>query len=94
MYIVGRSAYNLLMNPIIQTLLDKKVTVSHKLEIQLDDAQDRLRRAKNKEQEVKDALRKRLGEVAELQALGDAERRGEISTEEAEAQARKIYYNR
>ena len=82
------------MSEIIQELLKTKRTVAERVDYELRLAALRTERAKIKEQELKDTTRKRWSEVSALSDLQDAWSRGEIPTEEAEAQARKIYYNR
>jgi hypothetical protein len=82
------------MNELILKLLEKKREVLERLKKETDIGADNVRRAENRLANKREALRKRAGEVAQLQSLADAVRRGEIDQEEAEAQARKVYYNR
>jgi hypothetical protein len=82
------------MNELILKLLEKKREVLERLKKETDIGADNVRRAETRLANKREALRKRAGEVAQLQSLADAVRRGEIDREEAEAQARKVYYNR
>lgn len=88
------TAYNISMNEVILNLLNKKRAVLKRLGQETDDADDSVRRAENRLAHKREALRKRAWEVAQLQSLADELRRGEISEEQAEARARKVYYNR